>query len=167
MTGHQFISKDGNCWEYFGDAGRFGIYTWSIQTDTRWCCLPISNDRAPLCRWHDATNSTTPSPANTSTPTTCYATRSYRLCQVSTNHDNVTATKPFSTTRSADNNQPAGQSEREQWQQSERPQSEAIVDSQNNSPNNSETILFGELFGEAEPALWGIVWELFQNCLRF
>jgi hypothetical protein len=31
IKGHQMILKDGNCWEYFGDAGRFGTFTWSLQ----------------------------------------------------------------------------------------------------------------------------------------
>ena len=31
ITGNQFISKDANCWEYFGNAGHFATYMWSLQ----------------------------------------------------------------------------------------------------------------------------------------
>ena len=31
IKGNQMILKDGNCWEYFGDAGRFGTFSWALQ----------------------------------------------------------------------------------------------------------------------------------------
>ena len=31
ITGNQLISKDANCWEYYGNAGHFATYMWSLQ----------------------------------------------------------------------------------------------------------------------------------------
>ena len=31
LTANHMLLKDGNCWEYFGNAGRFGTFMWALQ----------------------------------------------------------------------------------------------------------------------------------------